>query len=236
MIGFSTGLIAVIQEQVRKLAPLFRGQDSAQGILVYRDASGLNGTAIFDGSEVEVPVRISGVLDTRRGQKVALLRTGAVWSVVGVLSMGGMGEANRRGGVTGSVTKADGAYADIGGIPSTSFAKLHATSAVRIGVVISLFSTVATTKVEIGARITGTAWQDGTAYDSGYVNLLAAPYLFNAANDHRQLVGMVRQVGMPPGDYSVVLGWRRNSGSGTLTIDTNDCWTVEVDEIRRQAT
>ncbi|AGL19493.1 hypothetical protein [Actinoplanes sp. N902-109] len=232
--SFTTDLLGTVEEAVQRLLPSLRGQDTIGGRLTYRDPSGLAGLAAVDGSEQPVPVKVSGATDAREGDRVSLIRTGGYWTVVGVLSMGGMGEASTRGAASGSDTKSDAAYEDLPVVAVTAFRKLHAATAVRVAVQVSMYSTAATTKAMLGVRITGTVATDGSAYDSGDVDVLPTAYLFNAANDHRPVAGAIRHVGMPPGDYSVQIRWKRISGSGTLTVDTNDGFLVEVDEIRRQ--
>lgn len=235
MIGqFRAELLSMVEETVRRMLPSLRGQDTALGTLVYRDATGLAGLVQFDGDDQALPVKISGAVDTRTQDRVALVRTGAYWMVVGTLSMGGMAEASRRG-IIGADSTSSTSYATLGSIPATSFQKLHTATALRIGIGMSAYSTATATPMRIGARITGTSFE-GVSYDSGDMDV--KHFNFNESNSHRDFSGVIRTFdnGIPPGDYSLAVRWRRVSGSGTITTDSNDWYWVEIDEIRRQAT
>lgn len=230
---FRAELLGMVEETVRRMLPSLRGQDTALGTLVYRDPTGLAGRAVFDGSEIAVAVKVSGALDTRDGDRVALIRTGGYWTAVAALTMGGMGEANRRGAPTGTATKDTVAYSDLTVIQSVPFAKLHTTTAVRVAATLSAYSTVATTHMRLGVVVTGNAYVDGSTQTSGDVDL--TNFIFNTANQHVPGIGgAARIINLPPGDYSAQIRWRRPSGTGVLTVDTNDWFTFEVDEIRRQ--
>jgi hypothetical protein len=109
--------------------------------------------------------------------------------------------------------------------PKANFAKYRDVTQIQIHINISMYSTVASTVVEIGG---GLIFPDATQTD-----LAIFHRAFNAATDHRDIGGGITTPGLtlPAGSYSVVARWRRVSGTGTLTMDANDSCTVWAREV-----
>lgn len=125
---------------------------------------------------------------------------------------------NSVGGCTLSTTSAS--YVDI--VNATkSFTKIGASAdsdLIISGVGVSGFSTVGTTEFAVGVNV------NGVDRDVTKLNM-------NSANVHTALpTGAIRITGLAAGTYTVKLRAKRNSGTGTLTIDAGDAVSFVMEE------
>lgn len=233
MAGVTDQLQGMINATIARVVPgLVRGNDTALGTLVDRDVDGTTGRATFDPSSNPVPVKISGGLEVFEGDRVGMVRTGGFWMVVGCLSVRGMGETSVRGVGLSTGTTTSAVMADAAAITTlTGFRKFYSATSVKIQLMTGIRSTAIATIVELAARVTGTVY-DGSAYDSG--DLVVTRFVFNSVNVHFQIGGEIRLTTVQPGTYDVTPRWRLATGTATLTIDPNDYYNLQADEIRRQ--
>jgi len=121
------------------------------------------------------------------------------------------------GGCTLSTTS--GTYVDIvNATKSFTKAGAAADSDLIVWASVSGFSTVGTTEFAVGVNVNG-------------VDRDLTKIIFNAANAHGTLpTGAVRITGLAAGTYTVKLRAKRNSGTGTLTIDAGDTVTFGMQE------
>jgi len=118
-----------------------------------------------------------------------------------------------------SLSTTSGTYVDITGA-SKSFTKLSASADFDLIVLVNLscFATVAPTVVKIAVNVNG-------------VDNDATLMPINSANVHTALpTGAVRITGLAANTYTVKARALRVSGTGTVTIDTNDTVTLVIQE------
>ena len=123
-------------------------------------------------------------------------------------------------GTAGLAASTSGSYVDITGTTKT-FTKIGAAAdsdLIISGVSVSGFVSVGNTEFAVGVNV------NGTDRDVTKLN-------FNAANQHTPLPpGHVRITGLAAGTITIKVRAKRNSGTGTLTVDTGDCVSFVVEE------
>lgn len=142
------------------------------------------------------------------GQKLRASRLGAMANADVFSSLGGC-----------SLSTTSGTYVDVTSA-SKSFAKIAAAADSDLIVQVSLacYATVAPTVVKIGVNVNGVDTD---------VSLMP----INTANAHTALpTGAARITGLAAGTYTVKVRALRVSGTGTVTIDTNDTVTMVIQE------
>jgi hypothetical protein len=216
-------------ESVQKLAKM--------GTVTGRDTTGARVLVTFDGSAgVSQPVKCpeSVVVDT--GDRVGLVKyEGGVlrrdgrpagdgdWIITVNYSLQTLCDAMNmfQWGSSGTTTSAT--FVDMPNSPSVTFTKMRDNTALRIWIGVSLFATVVPTVYHIGMHI---ASLDGlVSYDEDMFH--------RAVNNvaHGDSSGWITTGALAAGQYTGTARWLRTSGTGTLTVDSNDSISMHIKEV-----
>lgn len=157
------------------------------------------------------------------GDTVALLRQDATWLCLGSNVSGGTAAtlpsvaAYNAAGVVNSTTSAT--YANVTGI-TAAFTKRSGASLLRIDLNASLFLTTnPNTRAEFAVVV-------------GLSTLTVAGMLINPVSTHTTISGGGFYAGIPAGTYNPVqLQWLRSSGTGTLSMNTDDWVSMMIAEV-----
>lgn len=176
---------------------------------------------ILQGSAQGVPIKKFGQFSVFTGDRVGCIRFGSEWVVVGTfnnkLLASTWTEDTFASGTTTSTS-----FTTMPGWDGLPFTKARSDSAIS---------------VSIGM----TAWQAGVAGSTAVVEVNAtlasssvtmAKLLFQFTNGHLTMSGngLFAPGLLPQGAYNLDIGWRRVSGTGTPTVDTNDVIRVLLQE------
>lgn len=120
---------------------------------------------------------------------------------------------------TAGATTTSATFAAISGLSAATVDKNSDFNGLRIDFHITSFSTAIATVAEFGVQISG-------------VDYMVCRMVYNVANSHVQasgtLVTTAPDAGFP---LTVTPIWRRVSGAGTVTLDTNDLFSMTVSEV-----
>lgn len=222
MAALSEDMIALIDQRVRAA----QARTRATGTCVDRDTTGPGATVIFDGDVMGVPVKVLGDVFLREGHRCLLDKYGSDWIVTGSFASYALGEVTSLQFPSAALSTTVVTYADVTTINPFTFTKTMDGTKVRMAVHAGCYVTgTASTGARFGLTFTPTSGQVYTPIDYN----LAAIY-HNQLSLHLPGYGQQRVAGLPAGSYSVQLRWRRLSGTGTCTCDSNDLMTMEVVE------
>lgn len=204
----------VIDQRVRAAA----GLNTTTGTMVSRDPNSNNGTALFDGSSVAVPVKVLPHTWARAGDRVTLDRYGSDWVVTGSFGTGMPNEDTVT--FNWSDTTTSGSVADIGGTTGFKFVKERGGAATALWVEMNRGTLVvnpgSTTVAVLGV------WVDGAGYDVVGITLITN-------NVHIPFSGALYIAGLGAGTWPVQPVWRRTSGTGT--VNTGQSLGLHVREV-----
>lgn len=114
---------------------------------------------------------------------------------------------------------ASATYVDMTAPNSFTLVKLNGNTAVKVELHMTCYSSIANTTIRFGVQI------NGVDYD-------ICQLLFNTANQHSQVSGVRRITGIPAGTYAVKGRIRVVSGTGTITITTDDWLSLYGEEVQ----
>lgn len=227
--SYDADLIALIDQRIRAHTRRERAVATVQN----RDTTGPGALAVFDGSSVGVPVKVLGNVFCKPGDRVVVDLYGSEWIVTGSFTATTFGEASRLlfglPFATGSLMSPF--YVDLSEFGALTFSKAFDETYIRIGMRASGYVSVAPTRASWAARITQIAGV--TPYPATDHTVCILEY--NTASVHQGVYSAYRIVGVPAGTYEITMRWRRDSGAGGITSDTNDLMLIEVDEQVRAA-
>lgn len=230
MAGFDQDLINLIDQRIRLNAARTR----AVGTCVTRATTGPAADVVFDGSTQAMPVKVLGSVVLRAGDRCVLDRYGTEWIVTGSFVSSAFGEASWQGPPSSQTsTLTSGTFVDIQEIPPLTFDKAFDNTYVRMDMEASAFAlTSANTGVRWGLRWTPVV--TSKPYTASVYSMNSQ--FFNATSVHETCHYNARPIDIPAGRYEVQACWRRTSGSGGLTSDNADMYTIELDEAVRAST
>lgn len=229
MTYLSDDTIELVDQRIR----LAQRKTSANGTIVTRDTTGPGCTVMHDGATVPTPAKCLGSVFANVGDRCVLDLYGSDWLVTGSFSALAFGEGNRAlDGLPSAATPITSAsFLDLPEFGSFSFNKAYDNTFVRVGLTASCFSSVATTRVVWAVRVVQTV--GASAFGPTDWNM--GGFMINTVNVHTSFTKFKRFLGLadggiPAGTYTISLRWRRSSGTGTLSADTNDDFAIELDE------
>jgi hypothetical protein len=219
---FDQNLVDLIDQRVRA------GQARTRmvGTCVDRDTTGPGAQVIVDGDVFAVPVKVLGHVFLQDGHRCVLDKYGSDWIVTGSFAAFGLGESTYHnvGSTPESVTSS--AYVDLAQVAPKTITKRFDGTYLRMAIKATAWvATTAGTQLRFGLRLTPTSGQAFTATDYNVTFLL-----YNVVSQHLVNAGWARNLGIPAGDYTWQVRWRRPAGTGTPTFDTGDEISVELDE------
>lgn len=202
-------------------------RERAAGTCVSRDSTGPGVDVLFVGSTVAMPVKVLGTVFVQPGDRCVLEKWDTEWVVTGSWSSLGLGEASKTGfGQAGGATASLFTFVDYPGWQAVTFTKVYDGTFVRMGMTAAGYTNIAGSAGRFGVRLTP---QDaGSSFPATDYNL--THIYWNDASKHLSNHFSFRQLGIPAGDYTVMLRHRRYSGSGNILSDDNDLFMIELDE------
>lgn len=224
-------LVALVDQRIRAAAVATRAFGTCAG----RDVVGPGASVLFDGSTVAVPVKVLGHVVLRAGMRCTLDKYGTEWIVTGAFAVPEFGYTNMFvPGVVTTTTSA--AFTDVAGFPTFQFVKYHDATAVEFTQSAVCYSQTATSRMRYALRLTQT---DGdtpyTPVDIVGVEIRLDDINIRSPQTQQWIVPgptntMGSDVNIPAGVYTGVWRWRRTNGTGTLTMDTTDQFSLTVRE------
>lgn len=218
---YPAALVNLIDQRIDQATP----KPVKMGTVQSRDSDSALATVAFDGgSGVGQPVKCFESVIVDVGDRVGLIKFEGEWVIVGNYTVRFFGE--QMGAFTGSGTTTSSSFADIPGTPRIAVTKYRDNTQFQIFMAVSMTSSATATVVELAGTI---AYPDGVTT----VDQVLFHRALNTVSLHQDLVGGVTTPGLtlPGGAYSITGRWRRVSGTGTLSYDSNDSttlWTREV--------
>jgi hypothetical protein len=194
------------------------------GTVTQRDSSGTRVLVIFDGSTgVPQPVKCAENVLVTQDDRVLCLKVQSDWVVIGNYLLYTLADVNEDFAWPSSSTSTSAAYVDMPNSPSVTLFKMRDFTKLRIEIQMSMFVTVTGTVVEIGANVTS----GSVSYDVTVMH-----QVLNAASFH---LPMSRTVTTPTADvsddFTITARWLRVSGTGVMTVDSNDRISINVREV-----
>jgi hypothetical protein len=185
------------------------------------DSSDSGVMVIFDGSSQAIPCKVAGGMAVQANDRVLLTRFGSDWVVTNDYDTPLRNTIASFLGAPVAGTTTSGTYVDFPGPITFTYEKHYSASNLFFNIALSNYVTVNTTTFAIGVLL-----GDG----SGTVDLVRN--FFNVANQHMMWTS-VRSVAAQPvaGTYTAKLQWARTSGTGVLTVDSNDWISFYMEEI-----
>lgn len=203
------------------------------GQVVSRSPGTLAGGAAADvmvafdgGSGTAQPVKCFESVIVAEGDSVGLVKFQDDWIIVGNYTLRTLADAATilEWGSVANTTSAT--FVDMPSSPTVDLTKRRDATVLRVEVSLSLWvATSAPTVFELAVYV---ASGDGSV---GYDEILFHRAM-NATSDHRDWTGWTTTAALHGDDtYAVTARWRRVSGTGTLTVDTNDSISMSVREV-----
>jgi hypothetical protein len=197
-------------------------RDTATGTVSARSTTGTGAQVVFDGSALAVPVKVAGGVHAFAGDRVALQRFGADWVVVVSFTPRGPSRATT-GGALGFGTTTSVTYVDMPGPVQLAFTKWYDLTTVVARIEVAAYTT--------GAGDTGVRYAVNMATGAGSTDYDVAHFFFNPGVQHLPVAGTAPITGLVAGVYTVTARWRRTAGTGTLTVDSNDWLSMDLNEV-----
>ena len=119
-----------------------------------------------------------------------------------------------------SGTTTSSSFADFPGTVSFSGTKNYESTFLIFRYFASCYSTAVNTAVTMSCELDSGSTTDYTI----------GSFYFNTASQHHSFSSFYKQSGISSGTYTFTLRWKRSSGAGTLTTDSNDSAGLEVIE------
>ena len=217
-------MIALIDQRIRAQ----QATTQAVGTCVQRATTGAGADVVFDGSTVAMPVKVLGHVFLQENYRCVLQKFGSDWVVTGSWAGLALGEAwmGLDGPVGGTGTLTSASYLDITEFPPILFRKAYDNTIVRIGLSVGAFCNSTNTVVRWAVRLTPT--DSSNPYTP--VDYTATQVVFNVAAMHVNSTGLTRNSGIPAGEYSCQIRWRRTVGIGGTNSNESDLYQLQLDE------
>jgi hypothetical protein len=221
-VNFSEAQVSLIDQRIddaqRRVTKMGTVQD--------REGATARAIVSFDGSSgVGQPVKCLETVVVDIGDRVAMAKVEGEWVIIGSYQPRLWGDSLSGLQMSSTSTTTSATFVDMPTSPRATLAKYRDATQLQIFVACSMTTTVNPTVVEVGGMIT---LPDATTSDQ-----VLFKRAINAASDHRDMSGGITTPGLtlPAGAYTVTARWRRVSGTGTLTMDSNDGVTVWAREV-----
>lgn len=217
-------MLALIDDRVRRALT----RDLRPGTFAERTGDAA-GTAVMDQDTTAISVLIGGDVLVSPGDRVMLARVGSTWVVV--LSLAAQWPAEVQYEYTaGGETTVTSVYADAPGIPAVAnrtIVKARTSSSLIARVDATAFSTLASTELRWAVLLTDL--DVGTTYGP---TLIASWF---SGDPNRTPHGrQVKVNNIPAGRYDAKLQWARQTGTGVITMNTDDRYTFNIREAAPQ--
>jgi len=187
-----------------------------------------NAYATFEGSSASVPVSLAGSALIYEGDRVTLVKCGQRparerWVAVCALTRRWQPHSGDSQLQTVGTTVSS-SYSDTPVLTSCTFVKHWDATRVYVAVTGAAYSTVTNTVAVWGANFNDPNQATIPSYDTTTI-------LYNTASEHLSVTNWRYITDLLAGTYTVKVRWKRTSGTGTVSADTNDRVSINVMEI-----
>lgn len=219
---YAASLVSLVDQRIdqAQLKP------TKMGTVEARETDTARCLVTFDGtSGIAQPVKCfeSVVVDT--GDRVGLIKYEGEWVITGNYTPRTWADEMVFFQFSSSTAITGSSFVDMPSSPTASFTKARDSTQLQIEMSLSLRSDTATSTIEVGALIT---FPDATTTDQ----VLFHRIILVTAGAHFDCHGGVTTaLTLPAGPYGVTGRWRRSSGTGSPTIDSNDSITIHAKEV-----
>jgi hypothetical protein len=212
-------LLRFVDERIARATPGPVTQFGTVVSVASLDFAERDAMVVRDDAQVATPARVAAGVVALPGDRCIVTRVGTVWVLTEVFTRRWQSETgNRWTGVSGNTTSSS--EQDVPGSPSFTFVKRFDDTQVRCDFAGTSFVTVAaTTQVMFSLDFSGTHSVD------------VAEYYFNATSDHRTVAGIAFAPLIEAGVWTVTVQWRRMSGTGTVSQNSDDFVSAACREI-----
>lgn len=195
------------------------------GTVQSRDTTGTRCMVAFSSSPGNPqPVKCPESIVVDVGDRVGCARFDDDLIIVYNYTLRTLGDAEFHFLWTSTTNITSASFVDMPSSPSASMVKVRDSTLIRLGIDLSCWTSVSGTVVQIGLHVAST---DGvTSYDETLFHRA-----INAATDHREMGGTTTTAALPAGGYVITARWMRVSGTGNLTVDSNDSVSITAREV-----
>jgi hypothetical protein len=220
--NYANNLTSLIDERIAANATRY----SKMGTVTGRDGTGARCLVVFDGSAgVAQPVKCPESVVVAVGDRVGLVKYESDWLITVNYSLSKLADAMNMLIWASSQTTTSATFVDMPNSPSVDFVKTRDSTALRVFVQTSLrAATNAPTTFTIGmhiASLDGTVGYDETVFHRA----------INVADAHFDYSGWITTSPLVAASYTGTARWLRSTGTGTLTVDTNDSISMHIREV-----
>lgn len=218
--------IALIDQRIRANRQMSR----SMGTIQTREPVGPGAYALFDGSTVGVPVKVPGTVFAQPGDRVTLDLYGTDWIVTSSFNSSSLGTlTSQQFGSSSAATTTSSSYADLSDITPVVFTKVYDDTRIRMTVSPAGYAQTATnTGARFGLRMT--PLDPGSTYTP--VDYELGQIFFSQTGMHMSgSSGCQAIAGIPNGQYSCQVRWKRYTGTGSINCNNFDLFVIEMDEL-----
>jgi hypothetical protein len=222
MPGFGQQMAALINDQV----DAGQSVSAKMGTVLSRETASARAIVSFDGSSgVGQPVKCFETVICDVGDRVGLLKIEGDWIIAGNYTLRTLCDEFMSIQYTSTTTTSSATFVDMPTGTSLPIVKVKDATNLRIFMTCSLSATTTSVLFTIGANITNA---DGSI--SSDVNCIVRA--FNPASTHQDWSGgTVTSLSLPAGSYTITGRWLKRSGTGNLSVNTDDGVTIAVKEV-----
>lgn len=228
MPDYASSVLAVVDSRVAA----GQTRNTKMGTVAARSPGALAGdpgaywaSVVFDGSSgTAQPVKCFESVIVAPGDRVGLVKYEGEWIITGNYTLRTLADvAMHTQLIVGTTTSAT--LVDVPSSPSLTLTKVRDATLLRIGLTISMYNVTATASVEMAVSVV--SFDASTNYDE----ILFIQNL-SVIGDRRNFTGWTTTAALPGNmGYTITGRWRRNTGSGTLSVDTFDAISISVREV-----
>jgi hypothetical protein len=222
--------LGIIDQRIRAS----QRKTEAMGTVISRDTTGPGAMVRHDGASTPTPALVPGSVFCQPGDWVTLNLYGTQWVVSNSFSSAAFGEASRfyvgLPSAAGPITS--GSFNDLQEVSPITFTKLHDLTFVLISASYGGYVDAVNTEAEWAVRLVQT--EGSTPYTAADISV--GSIFYNTSGEHLNQTQSRRKTDIPAGTYTVSMRWRRVGGTGNLRANTDDCYTMALDERVRAST
>lgn len=220
--NYGASLIELIDRRIDQSAL----KPTKMGTVVSRESATALATVSFDGgSGIAQPVKCFDSVIVNQGDRVGLIKFEGDWAIVGNYTPRTLGDQFTSVQFASGNTTTSATFVDMPAGAALTIFKVKDVTQFQIRIGISGFTTVANTGFSVGANIEnsdGSINTDVTLYQRA----------FNAAFEHHDWTGGVKTaLTLPSDSYAITGRWLRRSGTGTLTMNSDNGVWIHVKEV-----
>jgi hypothetical protein len=220
--AFGQQMAALIDDQVQA------GQSvsAKMGTVISRETASARAIVAFDGSSgIGQPVKCFETVICDTGDRVGLLKIEGDWIICGNYTLRTLCDEFMSIQYTSTTTTASTTFVDMPTGTVLPIVKVKDATNLRIFMTAALQATSTALLFTIGANIT-----NADASISTDVNVIVRA--FNPASTHQDWSGgTVTSLSLPADSYTITGRWLKRSGTGSLSVNTDDGVTISVKEV-----